>query len=62
MFVWSLGPQGIHLINLSTFIYNSKYNYLSFSVGGAITHGLTPELEYQESLLKAKAIFEVLGN
>ena len=47
---------------IRSLLYNSKYNYLSFSVGGAITHGSTPELEYQESLLKAKAIFEVLGN
>ena len=47
---------------IRSLLYNSTNNYLSFSVGGAITHGSTPELEYQESQLKAKAIFEVLSN
>jgi para-aminobenzoate synthetase component 1 len=42
--------------------YNKKDNYLSFIVGGAITALSDPEKEYEECLLKAKAMFEVLGN
>ncbi len=34
--------------------------YLSFMVGGAITIASDAELEYQECLVKAKALFEVL--
>ena len=40
--------------------YNALNKYLSFMVGGAITIGSDAELEYQECLVKAKAIFEVL--
>jgi para-aminobenzoate synthetase component 1 len=36
-------------------------SYLSFTVGGAITIHSNPEEEYKESLLKAKAIFDVLN-
>ena len=43
--------------------YNAINEYLSFMVGGAITIGSDAEMEYQECLLKAKALFEVLqGN
>ena len=42
--------------------YNAKDDYLSFMVGGAITMQSEPEKEYQECLLKAKAIKQVLGN
>jgi len=42
--------------------YNAKDNYLSFMVGGAITMQSDPEKEYEECLLKAKAIKQVLGN
>lgn len=42
--------------------YNKKDNYLSFIVGGAITALSEPEKEYEECLLKAKAMLEVLGN
>ncbi len=42
--------------------YNANNNYLSFMVGGAITMQSDPEKEYQECLLKAKAIKQVLGN
>lgn len=42
--------------------YNQKNNYLSFIVGGAITANSDPEKEYEECLLKAKAMMEVLSN
>ena len=42
--------------------YNAKDDYLSFMVGGAITMQSNPEKEYEECLLKAKAIKQVLGN
>lgn len=43
--------------------YNAINEYLSFMVGGAITIGSDAEMEYQECLVKAKALFEVLqGN
>ena len=41
-------------------LYNEMNDYLSFMVGGAITSKSNPQEEYKESLLKAKAIFEVL--
>lgn len=40
--------------------YNQENNYLSFMVGGAITTLSVPEKEYEECLLKAKAMIEVL--
>lgn len=42
--------------------YNAKEKYISFSVGSAITALSEPEKEYEECLLKAKAMREVLGN
>jgi para-aminobenzoate synthetase component 1 len=42
--------------------FNSKNNYLSFMVGGAITNQSDPEKEYDECLLKAKAMLEVLSD
>ena len=41
-------------------LYNTENKYLSFSVGSAITNQSVPEQEYEECLLKAKAMFEVL--
>ncbi|MFC5270173.1 aminodeoxychorismate synthase component I [Adhaeribacter terreus] len=40
--------------------YNAETKYLSYKVGSAITIDSVPEKEYQECLLKAKAIMEVL--
>ncbi len=45
---------------IRSILYNAKNQYLSFSVGSAITALSKPEDEYQECLLKAKAIFEIL--
>ena len=45
---------------IRSILYNSKNKYLSFSVGGAITAKSDPEKEYEECLLKAKAMREVL--
>ena len=46
---------------IRSILYNSKKQYLSFSVGSAITSQAVPEKEYEECLLKAKAMFEVLS-
>jgi len=45
---------------IRSILYNMDTQYLSFFVGGAITHLSDPEKEYEECLLKAKAMFEVL--
>lgn len=45
---------------IRSILYNSQNQYLSFSVGSAITSQAIPEMEYEECLLKAKAMFEVL--
>lgn len=42
--------------------YQSEKNYLSYMVGGAITHNSTPEEEFKECEVKARAIKDVLGN
>lgn len=46
---------------IRTLLYNATNKYLSFQVGGAITHNADAEKEYEECLLKAKGILEVLG-
>ena len=46
---------------IRSILYNSDKKYLSFSVGSAITSEAIPEKEYEECLLKAKAMFEVLS-
>ena len=45
---------------IRSILYNAQNKYLSFSVGSAITSLSEPELEYEECLLKAKAMFEAL--
>lgn len=45
---------------IRSILYNAKNEYLSFSVGSAVTSKAIPENEYEECLLKAKAMFEVL--
>lgn len=46
---------------IRSILYNSSTKYVSFSVGGAITINSVPEREYEECLLKAKAMREVLN-
>ncbi|WP_313806011.1 anthranilate synthase component I family protein [Flavobacterium sp.] len=45
---------------IRSILYNSNEKYVSFSVGSAITAASKPEMEYEECLLKAKAMREVL--
>jgi len=45
---------------IRSILYNAKNQYLSFSVGSAVTSQAIAENEYEECLLKAKAMFEVL--
>lgn len=56
-------PKGDFDFNvvIRSILYNSKNQYVSFSVGSAITSLSEPEKEYEECLLKAKAMFEVLS-
>lgn len=46
---------------IRTLLYDQASGYLSFQAGSAITYHADAEKEYEECLLKAKAIFEVLG-
>ena len=46
---------------IRTMLYNATNRYLSFQVGSAITYHAEPEKEYEECLLKAQAILDVLG-
>jgi len=46
---------------IRSILYNQENKYISFSVGSAITAQSIPEKEYEECLLKAKAMREVLG-
>lgn len=46
---------------IRSILYNAQNQYLSFSVGSAITSLSDPEKEYEECLLKAKAMFAVLS-
>ncbi len=45
---------------IRSILYNEAEKYVSFAVGGAITAKSIPENEYEECLLKAKAMREVL--
>lgn len=56
------GPQGNFdfSVVIRTLLYNAETGYLSFHTGGAITAEAEAEKEYDECLLKGKAIFEML--
>lgn len=58
-----IAPNGDFDFNvvIRSVLYNKLNKYLSFMVGGAITSASKPQKEYEESLLKAKAIFEILN-
>jgi para-aminobenzoate synthetase component 1 len=55
-------PEGDFDFNvvIRSILYNAATQYVSFSVGSAITAAALPEQEYDECLLKAKAMREVL--
>jgi len=55
-------PEGDFDFNvvIRSILYNQENEYVSFSVGSAITAQSDPEKEYEECLLKAKAMHEVL--
>jgi para-aminobenzoate synthetase component 1 len=46
---------------IRSILYSQEKNFVSFSVGSAITSQSVPEKEYEECLLKAKAMREVLS-
>lgn len=56
-------PEGDFDFNvvIRSILYNAASNYLSFQAGSAITHNADAEYEYNECLLKIKAIMEVLA-
>ena len=45
---------------IRSILYDQEKEYISYSVGGAITAKSIPENEYEECLLKAKAMKQVL--
>jgi len=47
---------------IRSILYNATKKYVSYSVGGAITAKSIPLKEYEECLVKAKAMREVLEN
>jgi para-aminobenzoate synthetase component 1 len=59
-----ISPSGDFDFNvvIRSILYNAKNNYLSFITGSAITEKAEAEKEYEECLLKAKAMFEVLSS
>lgn len=46
---------------IRSLVYNANKHYLSLQTGGAITYDSVPEKEYDEMLLKAKAIRQFLA-
>lgn len=56
-------PEGDFDFNvvIRTILYNAENGYLSFQVGSAITSDADASKEYDECLLKAEAIFSLLG-
>lgn len=47
---------------IRSILYDDQKKYVSFSVGSAITAQSDPQSEYEECMLKARAMFEVLGD
>ena len=46
---------------IRTILYNLANNYISISVGGAITIQSNPYEEYEECIVKAKPLFDVFN-
>ena len=46
---------------IRSILYNDSNKYVSFSVGSAITSKSIPNLEYDECLIKAKAMYLALN-
>ncbi|QAA82961.1 anthranilate synthase component I family protein [Aequorivita sp. H23M31] len=59
-----LTPNGNFDFNvvIRSILYNSFKKYVSFSVGGAITINSIPEKEYEECMLKARAMYQALDS
>ncbi|MEJ6791176.1 MAG: anthranilate synthase component I family protein, partial [Lacinutrix sp.] len=59
-----ISPKGDFDFNvvIRSILYNENKKYVSYSVGGAITAKSEPLKEYEECLVKAKAMREVLEN
>lgn len=57
-----ISPNGDFDFNvvIRSLFYNASTQYLSYQVGSGITANCNPEQEYEECMLKAKAICEVL--
>ena len=53
------GDFDFNVIIRSLFLDLDKFLY-SFQVGGAITYDSVPEKEYEECMIKAKAILELI--
>ncbi len=58
-----ISPHGNFDFNvvIRSILYNSEKQYVSFMVGSAITSNSIAEKEYEECLLKAEAMFQVLN-
>jgi para-aminobenzoate synthetase component I len=58
-----IDPDGNFDFNvvIRSILYNSDNKNISFMAGSAITDKSDPEKEYEECLLKARAMFEVLS-
>ena len=55
-----ISPEGDFDFNvvIRSLLYNAATEYLAFQVGGAIVYDSIPEQEYEECLLKAKALLQ----
>ena len=58
-YVWPTGEFEFNVV-IRSLQYGADTGYLSFQVGSAITYDSVPEREYEECLLKAQAMLEVL--
>lgn len=59
-YIWPNGDFDFNVV-IRSLQYNKATGYLNFQVGSAITYDSVSEQEYEECLLKAKALLEVLG-